>query len=74
LVAASYPLLWRGGVADRAIVKRDGQLVTELALNIPRKYEVHRRHRHHGDRGAARPRPRAVRSRVRASIACSRAG
>jgi hypothetical protein len=25
LVAASYPLLWRGGVADRAIVKRDGQ-------------------------------------------------
>jgi len=24
LVAASYPLLWRGGVADRAIVKRDG--------------------------------------------------
>ena len=40
LVAVSYPLLWRGGVADRAIVKRDGQLVTELALNIPRKYEV----------------------------------
>jgi hypothetical protein len=40
LVAASYPLLWRGGVADRAIVKRDGQLVTELALNTPRKYEV----------------------------------
>ena len=40
LVAASYPLLWRGGVADRAIVKRDGKLVTELALNTPRKYEV----------------------------------
>jgi hypothetical protein len=40
LVAASYPLLWRGGAADRAIVKRDGQLVTELALNAPRKYEV----------------------------------
>ncbi len=39
-VAASYPLLWRGGVADRAIVKLDGQLVTELALNTPRKYEV----------------------------------
>jgi hypothetical protein len=36
LVAASYPLLWRGGVADRAIVKRDGQLVTELALNARR--------------------------------------
>ncbi|MBI5899689.1 MAG: NusG domain II-containing protein [Rhodocyclales bacterium] len=40
LVAASFPLLWRGGVADRAIVKRDGQLVTELALNAPRRYEV----------------------------------
>jgi hypothetical protein len=40
LVAASYPLLWRGGTADRAIVRRDGQLVTELALNAPRKYEV----------------------------------
>ena len=40
LVAASFPLLWRGGVADRAIVKRDGQLVTELALNVARKYEV----------------------------------
>jgi len=40
LVAASYPLLWRGGVADRAIVRRDGQLVTELALNVARKYEV----------------------------------
>ena len=40
LVAASYPLLWRGGVADRAIVKRDGQVVTELALNTPRRYEV----------------------------------
>jgi hypothetical protein len=33
-VPASYPLLWRGGAADRAIVKRDGQLVTELALNV----------------------------------------
>jgi len=40
LVAASYPLLWRGGAADRAIVKRDGQIVTELALNAPRKYDV----------------------------------
>jgi len=39
-VAASYPLLWRGGTADRAIVKRDGQVVTELALNVARKYEL----------------------------------
>lgn len=40
LVAVSFPLLWRGGVADRAVVKLDGQLVTELALNVARKYEV----------------------------------
>ncbi len=40
LVIASYPMLWRGGVADRAIVKRDGQVVTELALNVPRRFEV----------------------------------
>ena len=40
LVAASYPLLWRGGTADRAIVKRDGEVVTELALNAARKYAV----------------------------------
>jgi len=40
IVAASYPLLWRGGIADRAIVKRDGLVVTELALNVARKYEV----------------------------------
>lgn len=40
LVAASYPLLWRGGVADRAVVKRDGAVVIELALNAPRRHEV----------------------------------
>ncbi len=40
LVAASYPLLWRGGAADRAIVKRDGQVVTELALDKARRYEL----------------------------------
>jgi hypothetical protein len=39
-VAASYPMLWRGGVADRAIIKRDGKVVTELALNTSRRYEV----------------------------------
>jgi len=40
LVAASYPLLWRGGVADRAIVRRDGQVVTELGLNVARTYAL----------------------------------
>ena len=40
VVAASFPLLWKGGTADRAIVRRDGVVVTELALNTPRRYEV----------------------------------
>ena len=40
VVAASFPLLWKGGTADRAIVRRDGAVVTELALNTPRRYEV----------------------------------
>jgi len=40
LVAGSYPLLWRGGVAERAIIKRGGAVVAELALDLPRQYEV----------------------------------
>lgn len=40
LVTASFPVLWSGGVADRAVVKVDGRLVTELALNSARKYTV----------------------------------
>ena len=40
VVVASFPLLWKGGTADRAIVRRDGAVVTELALNTPRRYEV----------------------------------
>ncbi len=40
LVAASYPLLWSAGTADRATVRLDGQLVTELALNASRKFSV----------------------------------
>ncbi len=40
LVGISYPLLWRGGVADRAIVKRDGAIVTELSLHEARKITV----------------------------------
>ncbi|PKO84579.1 MAG: hypothetical protein CVU17_03055 [Betaproteobacteria bacterium HGW-Betaproteobacteria-11] len=37
---AAYPLLWKGGVADRAIVRRDGQVVIELALDAPRQVSV----------------------------------
>jgi hypothetical protein len=39
-VGASVPLLWRGGAADLAVVKRDGTVVAELPLTTPRKLEV----------------------------------
>jgi hypothetical protein len=38
--AALMPLLWRGGAAEKAVVKRDGEIVAELALNVPRRLEV----------------------------------
>lgn len=40
LVVLSYTLLWRGGVADRAIVKRDGQTIIEISLNSASKTSV----------------------------------
>ncbi len=40
LVGVSFPLLWRGGPADKAIVKRDGRVVAELPLNITKRIEV----------------------------------
>ena len=40
LVIASYPLLWRGGQADRVIVRRDGELIAELPLTITKRIEV----------------------------------
>lgn len=40
LAGASFPLLWRGGVADRAVVKRDGAVLAEFALNAARRFEV----------------------------------
>ena len=39
-VGASVPLLWRGGEADLAVVKRDGTVVAELPLTAARKLEV----------------------------------
>lgn len=39
-VAASFPLLWRGGPADRAVVRLDGRIVAEYPLNQPRRVEV----------------------------------
>ena len=39
-VAASFPLLWHGGPAEKAVVKRDGTVVAELPLNIVKRIEV----------------------------------
>ncbi len=39
-VAALYPAFWDGSRADRAIVRRDGELVAEVALTAPRNIEV----------------------------------
>ena len=39
-VAAAFPLLWRGGPADRAVVRLDGRVVAEYPLNAARRVEV----------------------------------
>lgn len=39
-VIASFPLLWRGGPAEKAVVKLDGAVVQELPLNQSRRIEV----------------------------------
>ena len=40
LVAIAYPLLWKGGRAESAVVRRDGQVVAELPLTIHKRIEV----------------------------------
>lgn len=39
-VALSFPLLWHGGRAEKAMVRRDGTLVAELPLTINKRVEV----------------------------------
>jgi len=39
-VAASFPLVWQNGVAEKAVVRRDGQVVAELDLSRRRTLEV----------------------------------
>jgi hypothetical protein len=39
-VAASFPLLWRGGPAERAVVRLDGRVVAEYPLTAARRVEV----------------------------------
>lgn len=39
-VATSFPLLWRGGPADRAVLRLDGRVVAEYPLDAARRVEV----------------------------------
>lgn len=39
-VAASFPLVWQGGAAEKAVVRRDGEVVAELDLSRKRSFEV----------------------------------
>lgn len=39
-VAASFPLIWQGGIAEKAVVRRDGTVVAELDLSRKRTIEV----------------------------------
>lgn len=39
-VAISFPLLWRGGPADKAVIRLDGRVVAEYPLNAARRVEV----------------------------------
>lgn len=40
-VGTSFPLLWRGGAAERAVVRAGGEVVAELRLTESRVIEVH---------------------------------
>jgi len=39
-VVASFPLAWQAGVADKAIVRRGGELFSELDLRHDRRLDV----------------------------------
>lgn len=39
-VAVSFPLLWRGGHAERAVIRLDGRVFAEYPLDLPRRIEV----------------------------------
>jgi hypothetical protein len=40
VVSASFPLLWSGGKAERAVVRLDGRVVAEFPLATTRRYSV----------------------------------
>ena len=39
-VALAFPLLWRGGPAERAVIRLDGRVVAEYPLDAARRFEV----------------------------------
>jgi hypothetical protein len=40
VVGISFPLFWQGGLADRAIVRQNGQIFADLDLRAKRQLEV----------------------------------
>ena len=40
LVGLSFPLFWQGGLADRAIIRQNGQVFAEVDLRSRRQLEV----------------------------------
>ena len=40
LVGLSFPLFWQGGLADRAIVRQNGQVFADVDLRAKRQLEV----------------------------------
>ena len=40
VVAVSVPLFWQGGMADKAIVRQDGQVFAEIDLRTRRELQV----------------------------------
>ena len=40
VVAVSIPMFWQGGIADKAIVRQDGQVFAEIDLRTRRELQV----------------------------------
>lgn len=40
LTVTAFPLLWRGGPAERAVLRLDGRVVAEYPLDQPRRVQV----------------------------------
>src|SRR5574343_168006 len=40
LVGASIPAFWQGGIADRAIIRQEGQVFAEVDLKVRKQFEI----------------------------------